>query len=331
MCDFDIAPELIAPSGLAGYRADAQEWSRVEDRIRFRLLGPLTVTVDGTLVNVPGAAERALLVLLLLSPGRLVTSTSLIDRLWAESKLPADPVNALQLRVSKLRRALAPAGLPAVVREPAGYRLDVDSSTVDTEVLGARLRAARSAAAAADDGYAGEHLDAYDRVLEVWTGEPLPEFAMERWARAEAARLTEIYLAAVTERAQVALDLGRAVEVVTDLDPIVIANPTLEALAGLLMTALYRTGRQADALDVYSRTRRELDEILGLEPSASLRSVHQRVLRQDPSLSAPPAAGQLPLFGADGAPRTVLLRIRTCRQPCGRSSAGMTSFATWMR
>ncbi|HEY7010493.1 MAG TPA: BTAD domain-containing putative transcriptional regulator [Jatrophihabitantaceae bacterium] len=270
----------------------------MEDRIRFRLLGPLTVTVDGTPVPVPGAAERALLVLLLLSPGRLVTATSLIDRLWAESKLPADPLNALQLRVSKLRRALASAGVPSVVREPAGYRLDVDSSTVDTEVFVTRLRAARTAAAAEGDVYTQEHLDAYDRALEVWAGEPLPEFATERWANAEAARLSEMYLAAVTERAQVALDLGRAVEVVTDLDPIVTANPTLEALAGLLMTALYRTDRQADALEVYSRTRRELDEILGLEPSASLRSLHQRVLRQDPSLSASAATGQLSLLGA---------------------------------
>lgn len=270
----------------------------MEDRIRFRLLGPLGVTVDGVPARLPGTAERALLVLLLLSEGQLVTATSLIDRLWAESKLPADPVNALQLRVSKLRRAMVAAGLPSVLHEQSGYRLDVDPSAVDTHVFVNRARAARAAAAAATEGYTVEHLDGYDRALEVWTGDPLPEFATEQWASAEAARLGEIHLAAVTERAQIALDLGRAVEVVTELEPIVTGNPTLEALAGLLMSALYRTGRQAAALEVYGRTRRELDEALGLEPSASLRSLHQRVLRQDPSLSASAAAGHLPLLGA---------------------------------
>ena len=107
---------------------------------------------------------------------------------------------------------------------------------------------------------------------------------IERWAAAEAARLTELRLAAMTERAQVALALGRHQEVISDLEPVVAHDPTLESLAGLLMLALYRSGRQADALDVYTRTREVLDESLGLEPSVSLRSLHERVLRQDATL-----------------------------------------------
>ena len=130
------------------------------------------------------------------------------------------------------------------------------------------------------------HVQAYDDALALWRGDPLSDFADERWAAAEAARLTELRLAAMTERAQVALTLGRHQDVISDLEPVVAHDPTLESLAGLLMLALYRSGRQADALDVYTRTREVLDEALGLEPSVSLRSLHERVLRQDATLGA---------------------------------------------
>ena len=129
-------------------------------------------------------------------------------------------------------------------------------------------------------------MQAYDDALALWRGDPLSDFADEQWATAEAARLTELRLAAMTERAQVALALGRHLEVIGDLEPVVAYDPTLESLAGLLMLALYRSGRQADALDVYTRTREVLDESLGLEPSVSLRSLHERVLRQDATLGA---------------------------------------------
>ena len=129
-------------------------------------------------------------------------------------------------------------------------------------------------------------MQAYDDALALWRGDPLSDFATEQWATAEAARLTELRLAAMTERAQIALALGRHPEVVGDLEPVVAHDPTLESLTGLLMLALYRSGRQADALDVYTRTREVLDESLGLEPSVSLRSLHERVLRQDATLGA---------------------------------------------
>lgn len=259
--------------------------------VRFRLLGPMQVLVDEAPSKLPGAAERALLVQLLLAPGRTIPATMLVDRLWSESSLPVDPMNALQIRVSKLRRALKAMGIDDLVaREGVGYRAAVDPSQVDALDFATRVRSARAEAAeaAGGDGYREHHLQAYDDALALWHGEPLTDFATEQWATAEAARLTELRLAAVTERAQLALALGRHLEVVVDLEPQVAEDPTLESLAGLLMVALYRSGRQADALAVYTRTRDELDETLGLEPSVSLRSLHERVLRQDASLGAEP-------------------------------------------
>ncbi len=261
--------------------------------VRFRLLGPMEVLVDHEPSKLPGAAERALLVQLLLAPGRTIPATILVDRLWSESALPVDPMNALQIRVSKLRRALKAMGVEDLVtRDGVGYRADVEPAQVDALHFEDRIRTARAEAAeaaATGNGYDQRHLRAYDDALALWRGDPLSDFVTEQWATVEASRLTELRLAAVTERAQVALALGRHLEVVADLESAVAADPTLESLAGLLMVALYRSDRQADALAVYTRTRDELDEALGLEPSLSLRSLHERVLRQDESLGAQPA------------------------------------------
>ena len=261
--------------------------------VRVRLLGPMEVLVDHTPSKLPGAAERALLVQLLLAPGRTIPATMLVDRLWSESALPVDPMNALQIRVSKLRRAMKAMGVEDLVtREGVGYRAAVEPAQVDALDFEARIRTARAVAAdavATGDGYDQRHLQAYDDALALWHGDPLSDFVTEQWATAEASRLSELRLAALTERAQVALALGRHLEVVADLETQVAREPTLESLAGLLMVALYRSGRQADALAVYTRTREELDETLGLEPSLSLRSLHERVLRQDESLGVHPA------------------------------------------
>jgi predicted ATPase/DNA-binding SARP family transcriptional activator len=277
---------------------DGRKGEPVTD-LHFRLLGPMEMSVDGSPVPVPGTAERALLVQLLLSPGRTIPATMLIDRLWAEATLPVDPMNALQIRVSKLRRGLKANGAPDLVtREGVGYRANVDPVAVDAIDFANRVRAARAATAATGpSGEAGdrghlelgeEHLRAYDDALALWRGAPLSDFATEQWASVEAARLNELRITALTERAQIALALGRHHEVVHDLDPVVSHDPTLESLAGLLMVALYRGGRQADALDVYARTRDNLADELGLEPSVTLRSLQERVLRQDDSLGVQP-------------------------------------------
>ncbi len=254
--------------------------------VEFRLLGAMQLRVDDEPAKLPGAAERGLLALLLLSPGRTVAASSLIDRLWSESALPADPLNALQLRVSKLRRALAAHGVDVIVREASGYRADVDPDHVDLHRFWSLVQTARTATRSTA---AGDALALYDEALALWRGDPLADFAGEGWATIEAARLDQLRQAALTERAEAALMAGRHVEVAADLEPFVARDPGQEALAGLLMTALYRAGRQADALEVFARTRRHLDDELGLHPSAALRALHQRILEQDDALAAVPA------------------------------------------
>ena len=267
---------------------------KLVSELHFRLLGPMEITVDGVAAPLPGTAERALLAQLLLSPGRTLPASLLVDRLWAESALPVDPMNALQIRVSKLRRSLKANGAPDLVtREGVGYRATIEPAAVDVIDFADRIRAARAAGAAAAevDGHPDVldgQLAAYDDALALWRGEPLSDFSNEQWASTEAARLRELRITALTERAQAALVLGRHHEVVLDLEPIVSDDPTLENLSGLLMVALYRGGRQADALDVFARTRDTLDDELGLEPSITLRSLQQRVLRQDESLGVQP-------------------------------------------
>jgi predicted ATPase/DNA-binding SARP family transcriptional activator len=246
----------------------------------------MQLRVEDEPATLPGAAERGLLALLLLSPGRTVAASSLIDRLWSESALPADPLNALQLRVSKLRRALAAYGVDVIVREASGYRADVDRDRVDLHRFVSLVQAARTAARSTA---AGDALVLYDEALALWRDDPLADFAGEGWATVEAARLDQLHQAALTERAEAALVAGRHVEVAADLEPLVARDPGQEALAGLLMTALYRAGRQADALEVFARARRHLDDELGLQPSAALRTLHQRILEQDDALAAVPA------------------------------------------
>ena len=273
--------------------------------VRFQLLGPLRITADGQQLPLPGAAEKALLALLLLSPGRPVTAVALIDRLWGEDEpMPADPMNALQLRVSKLRRALT--GTDAtVVRDGVGYRADVSPDSVDAEAFTSGIRAARGRRDAATRHYAPDRAAAADAVeqytaaLALWHDEPLADFADRPWAMVESARLSQLRLAALTERAQLALALGRPDDVVAELEPVVATDPTQETLAGLLMTGLYQAGQQAAALDVFTRTRTVLDDELGLEPSAALRALHQKVLTQDESL-APATPTPLPA-AADAA------------------------------
>jgi predicted ATPase/DNA-binding SARP family transcriptional activator len=302
------------------------------DEVRYRLLGPMEVCVGGAPVKLPGTAERALLAQLLLSTGRTVPATMLVDRLWSESTLPVDPMNALQIRVSKLRRALKAVGIGDVVsREGVGYRATIDPSTVDALDFADRLRTARAAAAdaAGNGGIHPTHLQAYDDALGLWRGDPLSDFAAELWANAEAAHLTELRLAAMTERAQAALALGRHLEVIGDLEPVVAQDPTLESLAGLLMLALYRSGRQADALEVYTRTREDLDQSLGLEPSVSLRSLHERVLRQDATLGA--QQDMVPAVARAAGPTTVPVRMPAHRSRAAESRTAPTNLPTVVR
>ena len=257
--------------------------------MEFRLLGPIEARTDTTPQLVAGHGERALLAMLALSPGEVVTITTLIDALWNPGDLPRDPANALQLRVSKLRRALSELGAAdRVRRDGAGYRLDADPDEVDV------CRFAHLIDGARRSGEADQAIDAYDEALSLWRGEPLADFPGEAWTIVPAARLTELHLAAVGERAERMLTLGLYEQVVADLQPIVASAPTRERLVGQLMTALFNAGRQAEALEVFTRTRIVLADELGIDPSRDLRAVMEQILRQDPAITPAVGASALP-------------------------------------
>ncbi|GAA4688234.1 BTAD domain-containing putative transcriptional regulator [Pseudonocardia yuanmonensis] len=301
--------------------------------IEVRLLGPVAVVVDGDERTVGRSGERALLTLLALRAGRAVPVAGLIDDLWGD-RLPDDPGNALQTRVSKLRRALAAAGAPGVVvtRAP-GYVLEVEPGRVDAlrvpELVERALRA--------DPARAEELLT---EALALWRGEPLAEFADEAWAGPERARLAELRLAAIEERARLRLAAGRDAEVLAEVEPLVAAHPLRERLHAHRMTALYRAGRQAEALQVYADLRRALADQLGLDPSPELEALHDAVLRRHPDLD-PPAVAQsrtyapLParltaVLGRDRERERVaqLCRDRRLVTLTGPGGAGKTTLAT---
>ena len=236
----------------------------------------------------------------------MVADTTLIEQLWSDGDQPVDPVNALQTRVSKVRRALAAAGSGELLtRQGAGYRLDVDPAGVDVHRFTASIDRARRA------GAADEAIRLYDAALAEWRAEPFVDFAGEPWAAVETTRLVELRLAAIAERAERMLTLGRYEELVADLEPVVAGAPTRERLVGQLMTGLFNAGRQADALEVYARTRQVLADELGLDPSRELRGLMEQILRQDTAIT-PAAASPSTVLRADPdgrAPGNLPLRL----------------------
>jgi predicted ATPase/DNA-binding SARP family transcriptional activator len=264
--------------------ADVALWVRCGGAgvVEFRILGPLEVLDGATPVAVSGAKERALLADLLVHAGRVVAADRLVEDLWGE-RPPGNPANTLQGRVSALRRALGPAAARLTTRPP-GYRLDVDPELVDAARF-ERLAADADRAAARDPARA---LGLLAEALGLWRGPALAEFADQPWAQAEAARLEELRLAAVELRAELRLVTGRHGELVGELEALIAAHPLRERLQGQLMLALYRSGRQADALRVYQETRALLAEELGVDPSPELQRLHQAILIQDAALEAAP-------------------------------------------
>ncbi|WP_307803902.1 AfsR/SARP family transcriptional regulator [Micromonospora echinofusca] len=259
----------------------------------FGILGPVEVrTADGRSVPPGGPQLRALLALLLLDAGREVGTGRLIEGLYGDSP-PGNAANALQSQVSRLRRVLRAAGPPGPHRTlvesgPVGYRLAVDPDAVDAYRFTRLARAGRTALAAGDPARAVHLLtDALDR----WRGAALADVADAPFAAAPAARLEELRLTAVEDRAEAVLALGERDGPIAELRDLVAAHPLRERPRGQLMRALSGAGRTADALAVYADLRRVLAEELGTEPSAELAMVHLAVLRGEPVTSpARPAA-----------------------------------------
>src|SRR5439155_2800569 len=251
----------------------------------FRLLGPIELLSDGEAVPLRAAKPRALLAILLLSRNRVVSLDRIVDELWRDEP-PDTATKAAQVYISQLRKLLG----DRLERRAPGYVLRVEAGEVDIdrfEALLARAEAERESAATT-----------LEEALALWRGPALGEFAEEPFAAAEAARLEELRLTAVERRLEIELGRGRQGAVVPELERLVRDHPLRERPHEQLMLALYRSGRQADALAVYRALRERLADELGLTPSPALRELERRILQQDPELEtarpAAPSAAALP-------------------------------------
>ena len=264
--------------------------------MEFRVLGPVEVEGDGLVVELGGPRERALLARLIMAANHVVGADSLADDLWAGNPPPGF-AGTLRVYVSRLRRALA-GGAAALVTQPPGYRLNLDDGQLDARRFqslaaagAAELQAGRPQAAA---GLLGQ-------ALALWRGPALADVADQAFAQAYAARLEEDRLAAIASKLAAELACGRHAAVIGELDQLADSHPLREEFWNLRILALYRCGRQADALAAYGRLRVVLADELGIDPSPALRELHDRVLRQEPDLDWRPDATASATAGAGRA------------------------------
>jgi DNA-binding SARP family transcriptional activator/tetratricopeptide (TPR) repeat protein len=254
--------------------------------VEFRLLGPLEALVDGAPVRLGPPQQRALLALLLLNANEVVSRDRIVDELWGE-RPPATAVKLVQVYVSALRKVLEPEVL--VTRAP-GYLLQVEPDAVDLDRFRRHLDEGGAALGAGAPAAAANH---FRSALALWRGPALADFAFAPFAQAQIGRLDELRLEALSDRIEADLELGRS-DVVGELEALIAEHPLRERLRGQLMLALYRSGRQADALAAYQDARRALVDELGIEPGRELRQLEQAILRQAPELDRTPAAEPAP-------------------------------------
>src|SRR5262245_8253060 len=246
--------------------------------MEFRILGPLELWDGGGEISLSGPKLRALLTVLLLHANEVVPSDRLVEEVWGEDS-PDDGAAALRVNVSRLRKALPPDVL--ATRSP-GYLVRVEPGALDLQRFERLVEEGRDLRARGLPAGVSERLR---EALSLWRGPALAEFAYESFAQAAIARLEEIRLAALELRIDADLALGRHDELVGELEGLVAEHPLRERLRAYLMTAHYRSGRQAEALDAYQYARRALVDGLGIEPGAALQELERAILRQDPSLS----------------------------------------------
>jgi predicted ATPase/DNA-binding SARP family transcriptional activator len=280
------------------------------------ILGLLEVRVDGRLVEIVVGKQRSLLVRLALAAPGFVSVDALIDDLWPEAGMARGRRSA-QVTLSRLRATLGEAA-SVIETVRSGYRLTLEPEGLDAVRFERLIREGERARSSGEPAAARGLLD---QALELWRGEPLADVAFESFAQPEIARLQELRLLALEERFEAALALGEHRSVVGELERAVTEYPGRERLLDQLMRALYRCGRQADALAAYRDGRRRFDEELGLELSAELRQLEQAILRQDPALDAPvprePTSRlsvpvpPTPIIGRDGDIRAVQALLAT--------------------
>jgi DNA-binding SARP family transcriptional activator/Tfp pilus assembly protein PilF len=250
--------------------------------VQFAILGPVEVTAGGQRLGIGGQRARAVLARLIVAANSVVGAEALAGELWPDLD-PGRAAAVLQVRVAELRRVFRQAGAAdRLVTRAGGYVLVADSKEVDAARFDQFAAKGRALLAAGDAAGAAGCLA---RALELWRGPPLADVGDLAWARAEAARLGEARLAAVECHVQARLDCGDASELIAELEALTAGHPLRERLWALRMLALYRCGRQAEALAVYQQLRVILVEELGIEPATDLRELHQQILAQDPALA----------------------------------------------
>src|SRR5215216_6808899 len=254
----------------------------------LNILGPVEASVDGRPVAVGGAKQRAVLAMLGLDANHAVTADRLIAGLWGEQPPPC-AASMVQNYVWRLRRVLGGDGGAELLTRGRGYELRIDRELVDVCRL-ERLVSEAARAADADEPANGAAREA----LALFRGDPLADVADEPFAVAEIRRLEELRLTAAELAIDADLAAGRHDEVVGEIDALLAENPLRERLYARRMLALYRCGRQADALEAFRNARQTLVEEIGVEPSPELRRLHDAILRQDPSLDVAPAEAELP-------------------------------------
>ena len=259
--------------------------------MQFRILGPFEVDQDGRRLALGGHQQRTLLALLLLRANEVVPVDEVVEQLWPSAP-PPSATKSVHVLVSKLRRVLETEGSDAaeagangiLLTRPHGYVLSVAPGELDLERFEVLVDEGRRARAAGRPDEAGATIR---EALALWRGPPLAEFAYDSFAQVEIARLEALRLSAIEERIECDLALGRHDDLVTELEAVVAKHPFRERLRSQLMLALYRAGRQAEALQAYQDGRRLLQEEVGLEPGPALRQLERAILAQDPALTAP--------------------------------------------
>jgi DNA-binding SARP family transcriptional activator/WD40 repeat protein len=264
--------------------------------IEIRVLGRVEALVDGRSLPLKRSKQRGVLAMLALHANRRVSADELIDGLWGE-RPPASAAKNLQFYVSQLRKALASDDCSAsIVTQGGGYELRVPEEAVDA------LRFERLVVRAQHDAERGIADGAAKEALELWRGAPLVDVATEPFAGPEIGRLEELHMRGIELSIDAELAAGRHDEVVAELEALIAEEPLRERLHAQRMLALYRAGRQSEALEAYREARETLIEQIGVEPGPELRSLQEQILAQDPSLDALPPTVELPLQLEGGSP-----------------------------
>ena len=248
-------------------------------QVEFGILGPLLLTENGRELTLPGARERSVLTYLLLHAGEVVSVDRLVDELWGEAP-PKTARKSLRVRVTGIRHVV---GDGVLLTQASGYVVRLGRDQLD-------LHRFEQLVADADTAEPATASDILRRALSLWRGPPLGEFSYEPFAQRAIARLEEMHVTALERRIEADLALGRHAALVAELEALVAEHPLREHLRGQLILALYRSGRQTEALAAYAAARRTLVEEIGIDPSPALQALERAILRQDPGLLAEPLA-----------------------------------------